>query len=49
MRKPGTQTALSDPQFQADVLERITALHRTGEPPEAAGVVVFLAPPRLRH
>ena len=45
IRTPGTQTALSDPQFHADVIERIAALHRIGEPPEVAGVVVFLASP----
>jgi NAD(P)-dependent dehydrogenase (short-subunit alcohol dehydrogenase family) len=45
IRTPGTQTALSDPQFRADVIERIAALHRIGEPPEVAGVVVFLASP----
>jgi NAD(P)-dependent dehydrogenase (short-subunit alcohol dehydrogenase family) len=42
---PGTQPALSDPQFRADVIERIAALHRIGEPIEVAGVVVFLASP----
>src|SRR5215472_11281066 len=45
IRTPGTQTALSDPEFHADVIERIAALHRIGEPPEVAGVVVFLASP----
>jgi NAD(P)-dependent dehydrogenase (short-subunit alcohol dehydrogenase family) len=45
IRTPGTQAALSDPQFHADVIERIAALHRIGEPPEVAGVVVFLASP----
>ncbi|MGE5287243.1 MAG: SDR family NAD(P)-dependent oxidoreductase [Micromonosporaceae bacterium] len=42
---PGTEPALSDPQFRADVIERIAALHRIGEPVEVAGVVVFLASP----
>ena len=42
---PGTQEALGDPGFRADVLERIAALHRVGEPIEVAGVVVFLASP----
>jgi len=42
---PGTEPALSDPQFRADVIERIAALHRIGEPIEVAGVVVFLASP----
>jgi NAD(P)-dependent dehydrogenase (short-subunit alcohol dehydrogenase family) len=45
IRTPGTQAALSDPRFHADVIERIAALHRIGEPPEVAGVVVFLASP----
>jgi NAD(P)-dependent dehydrogenase (short-subunit alcohol dehydrogenase family) len=40
---PGTEAALSDPEFRADVIERIAALHRIGEPAEVAGVVVFLA------
>jgi NAD(P)-dependent dehydrogenase (short-subunit alcohol dehydrogenase family) len=43
IRTPGTEPALSDPQFRADVVERIAALHRIGEPIEVAGVVVFLA------
>ncbi len=38
----GTHEALSDPAFRADVLERIAALHRIGEPVEVAGAVVFL-------
>jgi NAD(P)-dependent dehydrogenase (short-subunit alcohol dehydrogenase family) len=42
---PGTQPALSDPGFRADVIERIAALHRIGEPVEVAGAVVFLASP----
>ncbi len=45
IRTPGTEPALSDPEFRADVIERIAALHRIGEPPEVAGVVVFLASP----
>jgi NAD(P)-dependent dehydrogenase (short-subunit alcohol dehydrogenase family) len=40
---PGTQSALSDPDFRKDVIERIAALHRIGEPVEVAGAVVFLA------
>lgn len=40
---PGTEEALADPQFEADVIERIAALHRIGEPMEVAGAVVFLA------
>jgi NAD(P)-dependent dehydrogenase (short-subunit alcohol dehydrogenase family) len=42
---PGTDEALSDPAFRADVIERIAALHRIGEPVEVAGAVVFLPPP----
>jgi len=42
---PGTDEALSDPAFRADVLERIAALHRIGQPVEVAGAVVFLASP----
>jgi NAD(P)-dependent dehydrogenase (short-subunit alcohol dehydrogenase family) len=42
---PGTAAALADPAMRADILERIAALHRTGEPMEVAGVVVFLASP----
>jgi NAD(P)-dependent dehydrogenase (short-subunit alcohol dehydrogenase family) len=45
IRTPGTEPALSDPEFRADVVERIAALHRIGEPIEVAGVVVFLASP----
>jgi NAD(P)-dependent dehydrogenase (short-subunit alcohol dehydrogenase family) len=40
---PGTEPALSDPQFRDDVIARIAALHRIGEPMEVAGAVVFLA------
>ena len=29
---PGTESALADPAFRADVIERIAALHRIGEP-----------------
>lgn len=42
---PGTAPALADPQFRAEVIERIAALHRIGEPREVAGAVVFLASP----
>lgn len=42
---PGTADALADPAFRADVVERIAALHRIGEPMEVAGAVVFLASP----
>ena len=42
---PGTEEALADPAFRADVVDRIAALHRIGEPMEVAGAVVFLASP----
>jgi NAD(P)-dependent dehydrogenase (short-subunit alcohol dehydrogenase family) len=42
---PGTDDALADPSFHADVVERIAALHRIGKPSEVAGAVVFLASP----
>ena len=42
---PGTEEALAEPAFRADVMERIAALHRIGEPMDVAGVVVFLASP----
>jgi NAD(P)-dependent dehydrogenase (short-subunit alcohol dehydrogenase family) len=42
---PGTEEYLSVPQNRADVLERIAALHRIGEPMDVAGAVVFLASP----
>jgi NAD(P)-dependent dehydrogenase (short-subunit alcohol dehydrogenase family) len=40
---PGTEAALADSAFRAEVIERIAALHRIGEPMEVAGAVVFLA------
>ncbi|SRR5581483_1929671 len=40
---PGTEEYLADPQHRADVIERIAALHRIGEPMDVAGSVVFLA------
>ncbi len=40
---PGTETALADPAFRADTIERIAGLHRIGEPMDVAGAVVFLA------
>jgi NAD(P)-dependent dehydrogenase (short-subunit alcohol dehydrogenase family) len=42
IRTPGTEPALSDAEFRADVEERIAALHRIGEPDDVAGAVVFL-------
>jgi NAD(P)-dependent dehydrogenase (short-subunit alcohol dehydrogenase family) len=40
---PGTEEALADHAFRADVIERIAALHRIGDPMDVAGAVVFLA------
>jgi NAD(P)-dependent dehydrogenase (short-subunit alcohol dehydrogenase family) len=40
---PGTEPALSDTAFRADVIERIAALHRIGQPSDVTGAVVFLA------
>ena len=42
---PGTEGALADPAFRQDVIDRIAAFHRIGEPIEVAGAVVFLASP----
>lgn len=42
---PGTEEFLADPAHRADVVERIAALHRIGEPVEVAGVVLFLVSP----
>jgi NAD(P)-dependent dehydrogenase (short-subunit alcohol dehydrogenase family) len=42
---PGTEEALADPEFRADVVERIAALHRIGTPADVTGAVVFLASP----
>ncbi|MGT2426287.1 SDR family NAD(P)-dependent oxidoreductase [Amnibacterium kyonggiense] len=41
----GTEPALSDPAFRADVVERIAALHRIGTPTEVSAAVAFLASP----
>ncbi len=41
----GTRPQLDDPAFRADVVERIAALHRVGEPRDVAGAVLFLASP----
>jgi NAD(P)-dependent dehydrogenase (short-subunit alcohol dehydrogenase family) len=41
----GTEAALGDPDFRADTVERIAALHRIGVPREVADAVVFLAAP----
>lgn len=40
---PGTESALANPEFRSDVIERIAALHHIGEPMDVAGAVVFLA------
>src|SRR5438128_4859967 len=40
---PGTAPALENAEFKADVIERIAALHRLGQPMDVAGVIVFLA------
>jgi len=45
IRTPGTDEALADAGFRADVIERIAGLHRIGEPMDVAGAVVFLASP----
>jgi NAD(P)-dependent dehydrogenase (short-subunit alcohol dehydrogenase family) len=45
IRTPGTEPALADPTFHADVVERIAALHRIGEPVDVAGAVLYLASP----
>ena len=42
---PGTEPALENAAFRADVLARIAALHRVGQPMEVAGAIVFLASP----
>lgn len=39
----GTEAMLSRPAFRADVINRIAALHRIGQPREVADAVVFLA------
>jgi NAD(P)-dependent dehydrogenase (short-subunit alcohol dehydrogenase family) len=43
IRTPGTEECLANPGFRADVIERIAALHRIGDPLDVAGAVVFLA------
>jgi NAD(P)-dependent dehydrogenase (short-subunit alcohol dehydrogenase family) len=45
IRTPGTEPDLADPEFRADVEERIAGLHRIGEPMDVAGAVVYLASP----
>ena len=43
IRTPGTESVLADPAFRSNIVERIAALHRIGEPMDVAGSVVFLA------
>src|SRR5256884_3966182 len=43
IRTPGTEECLANPEFRADVIERIAGLHRIGEPMDVAGGGVFLA------
>lgn len=45
IRTPGTEEALANEAFRADVLERIAALHRIGEPEDVTGAVIFIASP----
>lgn len=45
IRTPGTEPALADAAFEADVVERIAALHRIGEPMDVAGAVLYLCSP----
>src|SRR6476660_4307552 len=45
IRTPGTAPAPENAAFKADVIERIAALHRVGEPMDVAGAIVFLASP----
>jgi NAD(P)-dependent dehydrogenase (short-subunit alcohol dehydrogenase family) len=45
IRTPGTEADLADPEFRADVVERIAGLHRIGEPVDVTGAVIFLASP----
>lgn len=45
IRTDGTAPALADPAFKADVVERIAALHRIGEPMDVAGAVLYLVSP----
>jgi NAD(P)-dependent dehydrogenase (short-subunit alcohol dehydrogenase family) len=43
IRTPGTEECLASLAFRADVIERIAALHRIGDPMDVAGAVIFLA------
>lgn len=42
---PGTEPALSSPEFRAETVQKIAALHRIGEPSDVTGAVIFLASP----
>ena len=42
---PGTAPALENPEFKAEVIERIAGLHRIGAPADVTGAIVFLASP----
>ncbi len=45
---PGTAPALENPEFKAEVIERIAALHRIGAPADVTGAIVFLASPAAK-
>lgn len=42
---PGTASYLDNEEARADVIERIAALHRVGQPMDVAGAIIFLASP----
>src|SRR5690606_4750376 len=43
IRTDGTAGALSDPEFNAELIEHLPSLHRIGESNEVSGAVVFLS------
>jgi NAD(P)-dependent dehydrogenase (short-subunit alcohol dehydrogenase family) len=45
IRTPGTEEALADPVFEAEVVERIAGVHRIGDPMDVAGAVLYLCSP----
>ena len=45
IRTDGTEAALADAAFEADVIERIAGLHRIGDPMDVAGAVLYLCSP----
>jgi len=45
IRTPGTEQALADPVFEAEVVERIAGVHRIGDPMDVAGAVLYLCSP----